>query len=129
MHRGGGGEAALHDVQQRVGQESARGHRGQPARLRDGEEVLVLEEHGEGEGHRGLFPRRPAPDEDLARAQDRVLGRGLAVEHDLARGDALAPDVCARMAVPPREVGDHGLPGRLRADLLRVLVAVVHRAQ
>ena len=114
-------------MQQRVLQEAAVRQARQAARLGDGEQVLVAEQHREAARHRGLFPRRPPPAERLAGAQ-RIPGAGdSTVDAHLARGDPGQPDRLARVTVPHREPGEHGLARRLAPDRLAILEAAVHR--
>jgi hypothetical protein len=64
----------------------------------------------------------------LPRAQD-VHGRGRnAINKDLARRQSGEPDRFVGVPVPLGKVDEDRLAGGLEADLLRVLVAVVHSA-
>ena len=91
MHAVASGNRAPHEVEQGVGQEPARGHGGQAARLGHGQEVRVAEEDRERERHRGLLPRRPPPDQRLPRRAAAPAAAVCSVDLDLAGGEAPRP--------------------------------------
>ena len=68
VHWGGIREASPHFPEERVGEETAGGHRGKPPRLRNRKDVGVGMEKRKTQRHRWLTPRRAIPDQKLAGA-------------------------------------------------------------
>ena len=103
MRRGHLAVARREEPEERVLQEAARRHRGQPRGLVDHEQIRVLVNHGEGGRHVGFVPRRTLPHHQLTGRDDGVARRGHRVERELAVGRTLPPDRGGRVGIAGRQ--------------------------
>ena len=81
------------------------------------------------ERHLRLLPRRPVPDDHVARPQDVASAGAASLLLDLTAGDPRRPRTGRRMGIARRQVRQHRLPCRRGADLRAVAPAPVQRAR
>ena len=126
VHGAGLGGPAAHQGEEGVLQEfAAPWQGGQATGFGHGQQILVLEEHGGGEGDFRLDPGGAGPGDPLARAQGRFGRGGAFIQAHLALQDPRPPDLRAGHAVPGHEMGQKGASDPLGTDLFPVDVALV----